>query len=859
MTYHCLEENRRHLVAASATLNGVDYIEVIDSELPSFDPLRQRTLLVHCFKPIPAFTRANVVISGGSRITNIVVTWAAPASPKPPQFSAPGEGTTAAVLTALTDGASTLVVRVAGAGDFSVYTLELVASALDSSPPPNFDPRLSSVDFFFKVDCPSDFDCLVTTSCSTAPIAKPVINYLGRDYTTFAGLMLDRIAQLSPAWGPTGGAADCGQAIVELLAYVGDQISYEQDAIATEGYIGTARRRISLRRLGVLVDYAMHDGCNARAFLQLQIATPTFTPTKGATQFLTRCAGFPVGLPVGSDALRQALQMAPQIFEPLEWPTMYEDHNALSFYTWSDDLCCLDVGATSVTLKGEHPNLKTGDLLLFEEVKGPNTGAAGDADPTHRQVVRLTSVSPSAPATLTDPVTGAAITNIAWGAADALAFPLCISSRADSAHSGALLEDVSVARGNLMVVDHGATVTNEQIGAMPPSTLFLAPTPGQDACASMAPSPIPARFRPTLAQGPLTQQGRVALATGGTLTTFDPSAAASLIVTWPLTDAAPVIILTSTLHGQVENWTAQRSLLESSGSATDFVVEVDDWGLSYIRFGDDEHGVTPATGALFATTYRVGNGSIGNVGAETIAHMVASPSDIASVTAVRNPFAATGGVDSESNDSVRRNAPQAFRVQERAVSPADYAWVAEMQAGVRRAASDSRWTGSWHTMFTAIAPQDGVDAPSLFAPLQKFVDGYRMMGVDLDFDKPAYVSLEIEIHICVKDGYFRADVEAALLLVFSNRRNPDGSMGLFHPDNFDFGQTVYLSPIYAAAHSVAGVASVQVTTFQRQGTPDPRPLAQGEMELAANEIARLDNDPNYPEHGVLRLDLNGGN
>jgi hypothetical protein len=80
VTYQCLEQNRRHLVASSATLNGIDYLEVIDSELPPLDPLRQRTVLVHCFKPIPTFTRANVVIAGGSRITNIVVTWPPPPS-----------------------------------------------------------------------------------------------------------------------------------------------------------------------------------------------------------------------------------------------------------------------------------------------------------------------------------------------------------------------------------------------------------------------------------------------------------------------------------------------------------------------------------------------------------------------------------------------------------------------------------------------------------------------------------------------------------------------------------------------------------------------------------------------------------
>ncbi|MCY1308369.1 hypothetical protein D9M70_583730 [compost metagenome] len=90
------------------------------------------------------------------------------------------------------------------------------------------------------------------------------------------------------------------------------------------------------------------------------------------------------------------------------------------------------------------------------------------------------------------------------------------------------------------------------------------------------------------------------------------------------------------------------------------------------------------------------------------------------------------------------------------------------------------------------------------------------------------------------------------------RRRADGTRGLFHPDNFSFGQTVYLSPLYAAARTVAGVASVQVKRFQRLGQVDPKPLADGFMTLGRLEIARLDNDPNFPEHGVLRLELHGG-
>jgi hypothetical protein len=54
------------------------------------------------------------------------------------------------------------------------------------------------------------------------------------------------------------------------------------------------------------------------------------------------------------------------------------------------------------------------------------------------------------------------------------------------------------------------------------------------------------------------------------------------------------------------------------------------------------------------------------------------------------------------------------------------------------------------------------------------------------------------------------------------------------------------------------VASVNITTFQRQGQPDRRPLEEGKLSMERLEIARLDNDLNFPERGVFRLQLQGG-
>jgi len=133
-----------------------------------------------------------------------------------------------------------------------------------------------------------------------------------------------------------------------------------------------------------------------------------------------------------------------------------------------------------------------------------------------------------------------------------------------------------------------------------------------------------------------------------------------------------------------------------------------------------------------------------------------------------------------------------------------------------------------------------------------------MAGYDLEVDAPRFVSLQIEMHVCVKPDYFRSDVEAALLEIFSNRILPDGRRGVFHPDNFTFGQTVYLSPLIAAAQAVDGVSSVEVTVFQREGQDDLKPLQDGFLPTGALEIARCDNDPNFAEHGVFLLTLGGG-
>jgi hypothetical protein len=827
--YFCCKQNRRDALldpGARADLNGIDFLEVLDG---------QRTLAVHFLKTLGAHPPeiGNVQIQGGERL---------PAGD-------PRRGFVVEKVEIDGSDAHVLRVRVSKPGDFSIYTLSLVSDAENSAPPAGFDPMLSAVDFSFKVECASDFDCKTQRTCPPKPRPTPDIDYLAKDYASFRQLMLDRMSALMPQWQERN-AADLGVTLVELLAYVGDHLSYTQDAVATEAYLGTAQRRVSARRHARLVDYSMHDGCNARVWAQLAVDADTPGVPRG-TPLLTASAAQAGRIAPRSPALDQAMRSEPEVFETMHDARLFAAHNQMNFYTWGDERCCLPKGATKATLAGNFPNLQKGDVLIFEEILGPLTGQPEDAVPTHRQAVRLSA----APVPGVDPLYGSSVTGIEWFDEDALTFPLCVSSVTDKEHGEQLLRNVSVALGNIVLADHGATVPEQPIGTVPDGILFRVEPVSGDRCQPPDPVPIPPRFRPRLPNAPLTMAAQAAVAgqpAGQAAAAFDPAAPATAAFAWKIGDALPAISLNA------GSWQPRRDLLDSDFLAKDFVAEVAEDGFATLRFGDGKHGLRPAAGEEFTASYRVGNGARGNVGADSLVNVVSVEP---AIRGVRNPLPAAGGTDPETIEQVRQSAPSAFRVQERAVTAADYAEMAGRHPGIQQAAATFRWTGSWRTVFLTVDRLGGREVDSGFKDeLAAFMERYRMAGQDLEINGPLYVSLEIEMTICVRADYFRSDVEAALLERFSNRALSDGTRGVFHPDNFSFGQTVYLSPLYAAAMKVEGVAAVRITTFQRQASPDPKRLAltAGKLTLARLEIARLDNDPNFPERGALRLNMEDG-
>ena len=154
----------------------------------------------------------------------------------------------------------TLVIRPSGSGDYSTYTLSIVRNIQSELPPDKFDVILSKIQFSFKAGCLADFDCAPNKACLPRKnIKEPVIDYQAKDFASFRRLILDHISTIMPQLRERN-PASLEIALIELQAYVADHLSYYQDAVATESYLGTARRRISIRRHARFLDYFLHDG-----------------------------------------------------------------------------------------------------------------------------------------------------------------------------------------------------------------------------------------------------------------------------------------------------------------------------------------------------------------------------------------------------------------------------------------------------------------------------------------------------------------------------------------------------------------------------------------------------------------------
>jgi baseplate J-like protein len=832
----CTGEDRRAALKVHPTLQGIDYLEVTTPD--------QLTLDVHFIE------------TGSPGVLNAMLT-AVQADKKLVTIEGGVRERGIRVVSATKVGRLLRVV-VDRAGDFSAYTLGIKHTDLD--------PAFSAVEFSFKAGCPSRFDCKPREDCPPEERIEPAIDYLAKDYASFRQALLDYLPLTVPD-STERHEADVEIALLELFAHVGDLISYEQDAVANEAYLSTARRRISVRRHARLADYELDDGASALAWAQLRVRPGAGSVTVPAdTQLLTRVVvpvaqtfpPHPSVIAAAEDVAAAYRRASNAVFETREDVRLNESLNEIAIHTWGQRTCWARRGTTELDLVGSlaadsgHPaawRLRPGSYLLLEEIRGlrPDPDREGElivetvlADPAHRQVVTVVEAH-----NWQDPLTGLQLTRVTWHEQDALRFDLCISVEVETKTIQAAL-----ARGNLALADHAETVVEWHPDVVAPPA---APPPDLRGIVVGDRA-----FRIRLGRGPLARRRYVpppdqrARRAASRLTRGRPRPAVDVVTN-----------LSAGGTWWTRNWLFRHDLLASGPLDKVFTVETDTDGRATLRFGDDRYGSSPPSDSFVEATYRVGLGTAGNIGADALAHLLwtqnTTPPDI---EAVRNPVPAVGGDDPEALDRARELAPVAFRMtRKRAVTEDDYARVAEEVDGVQRAVATFRWTGSWLTVFLAVDPKGATEiSDSLRAAVLDHVSSRTQTGYDLDLQQPIYAPLDLELNVCVALGHVREDVEQAVLERLGSTQG-----AFFDPDNFTFGQPLYLSALYAAVEAVPGVDSVTALRFSRLRDDDPltaRPITalnvqRGFIGAGRLEVLRADSDPSRPEDGFTRLVMGG--
>jgi predicted phage baseplate assembly protein len=313
--------------------------------------------------------------------------------------------------------------------------------------------------------------------------------------------------------------------------------------------------------------------------------------------------------------------------------------------------------------------------------------------------------------------------------------------------------------------------------------------------------------------------------------------------------------------GEGRRWTSVPDLLGASPYSRQFVVELDEDGTSRLRFGDGQLGMAPPPGTRFTLWCRTGNGLLGNVGRDVLAHLVTPDAEsvrtqrlLSGVTGVRNPLPSSGGSDAEPGYRVRTRAPQAIHAQARGIVPADWVTLAEQQQQVRRASAQAGWEATNPQDQVWVQRQQGFPEDDAFlSRLRAELEPYRPAGRGLRVLPPTYVGIDVALRVQLDTAALRSAALQALRTALLT--GPDA---VFAPGRFTFAEPVWLSQVVAAAAGVEGVVWVQPTRFARWSPFGDSGDLPDELVMAAHEVAQLKDVTDEPWNGTLALELLGG-
>jgi predicted phage baseplate assembly protein len=291
-----------------------------------------------------------------------------------------------------------------------------------------------------------------------------------------------------------------------------------------------------------------------------------------------------------------------------------------------------------------------------------------------------------------------------------------------------------------------------------------------------------------------------------------------------LLDGGPIVVQVSSLDGW-QDWTVVDHFGRSGPRDRHVVLDAAGGELQFppaVRESDGTlrlFGAVPAKGEhIRVRRYRTGGGRAGNVARGAISVLRSSVPYVASV---ENREAAGGGVDGETVDEAKIRAPQQLRIQERAVTAADYELIAR-EAGPSSArirclpAGSGTEPGAVRVLVVPQAVADEGDRlrfeqliPSglLLAAITERLAERKLLGTRLVVEAPRYQGITVVARLVtagrVEEGQVQRDALAALYRYLNPLRGGMAATG------WDFGRPVQFGEVFAVLQQVAGVGLVQ--------------------------------------------------
>jgi predicted phage baseplate assembly protein len=281
----------------------------------------------------------------------------------------------------------------------------------------------------------------------------------------------------------------------------------------------------------------------------------------------------------------------------------------------------------------------------------------------------------------------------------------------------------------------------------------------------------------------------------------------------------------STLEVRVNDipWTEVAALTEAGPFHRCYVTRTDDADKTTIVFGDGVNGMRAPTGKEnVKAIYRTGLGSAGNVLTGAISQLASRPFG---VKAVASPLPASGGVDRDGRDQGKKNVSLLGASMDRLVSVQDYADFARTFGGIGNATAALLSDGRRELVHVTVAPADANHVNSDQYPnlLQALLDAgdphfpVQVEGCEL-------VLLIIAARVGMTGDRQWAEVEPDIRTAL---------LDAFGYDRRDLGQDIALSEVIGAIQLVAGVAYVDVTTFDSISTSNTKFESSLKAKLAA--------------------------